>query len=219
MLGVSDRVEKTQDGGSRLPKPVKSVSTARAGRNSIMSVCPLSPQRGSGDCDRLARKGGPVLMPAFSDLALIVATLGGPIFAVQAQTFLERRRSAASRRLNVFRTLLATRGARLAATHVEALNLIDVEFYEPTRRVRRQNAKLRRVRSSWKAYYDHLASAYPMDKSEEAVYLNQRNELFVDLLYEMSIAVGYTEIRWNERDRQNRRTGEVVHGDGSLRPG
>ena len=53
-------------------------------------------------------------MSIFSDAALIIATLGGPIFAVQAQTFLERRRAAAARRLDVFRALMATRGARLS---------------------------------------------------------------------------------------------------------
>jgi hypothetical protein len=45
-------------------------------------------------------------MSIFGDAALIVATLGGPVFAVQAQTFLERRRAGAARRLNVFRTVM-----------------------------------------------------------------------------------------------------------------
>ncbi len=137
-------------------------------------------------------------MSIFSDGALIVATLGGPILAVQAQKFLERRREKAARRLNVFRTVMATRGARLSAHHIEALNLIDVEFYTPDRRFLRQNPKFRRVRSAWKSYYDHLASPYPKDKAEEAVYLNQRSELFTDLVYEMSIAVGYTEFDKDE---------------------
>ncbi len=131
---------------------------------------------------------------SFSDIAIILATISGPILAVQAQMFLERRRAAAGRRLNVFRTLLASRGARLSAPHVEALNLIDVEFYTPARRFLRQNPKLRRVRSAWKAYYDHLATPLPADKSEEAVYFSQRNELFTDLLYEMAMAVGYAEL-------------------------
>jgi hypothetical protein len=50
------------------------------------------------------------------------------------------------------------------------------------------------VRSAWKAYHDHLATTYPQDKPEEPVYLNQRAELFTDLVYEMSIAVGYSEL-------------------------
>ena len=63
---------------------------------------------------------------------------------------------------------------------------------------------LSRTRSSdecglaWKSYYDHLSTPFPKDKSAEAVYLNQRNELFTDLVYEMSIAVGYTEFDKDE---------------------
>ncbi len=137
-------------------------------------------------------------MATFSDAVLIIATAAGPVLAVQAQTFLERRRASNARRLNLFRTVMATRGARLTAAHVEALNQIDIEFYTPARLFLRQNPKFRRVRSAWKSYYANLASTYPDDAAQEAVYLNQRNELFTDLVYEMSIAVGYTEFDKDE---------------------
>lgn len=93
---------------------------------------------------------------------------------------------------------MATRGARLSASHVEALNLIDVEFYTPARRFLKQSPKFRRVRSAWKSYFANLATPYPTDKAEEAVYLSQRSELFTDLVYEMAIAVGYTEFDKDE---------------------
>jgi hypothetical protein len=137
-------------------------------------------------------------MAAFSDAVLILATLGGPILAVQAQTFLERRRASTARRLNVFRTVMATRGARLSAAHVEALNLIDIEFYTPAQRFLRQSPKFRRVRSAWRSYYAHLESPFPKEEAQVAVYLNQRNELFTDLVYEMAIAVGYAEFDKDE---------------------
>ena len=64
----------------------------------------------------------------FSDTMLILATILGPILAVQAQKFLERITQSRRRRLDVFYTLVATRGTRLAPAHVEALNRIDLEF-------------------------------------------------------------------------------------------
>jgi hypothetical protein len=49
-----------------------------------------------------------------SDIAVIVATLLGPVLAVQVQKYLERWRDEAERRKNVFKTLMATRLARLS---------------------------------------------------------------------------------------------------------
>jgi hypothetical protein len=43
--------------------------------------------------------------------------------------------------------LMATRGNALHYRHVEALNLIDVEFFD---------ASEKDVRETWKAYLDHL---------------------------------------------------------------
>jgi len=137
-------------------------------------------------------------MAGFSDAVLIVATLLGPVFAVQAQKFLERRRDASARRDKIFRTLMATRASRLSGAHVEALNLIDLEFYEPKRRFLKQNRDLTRVRSAWQSYLQHLFEPYPKDRAIEAVYLQARQNLFTDLLYEMATALGYDEFDKNE---------------------
>lgn len=139
-------------------------------------------------------------MNTWQGIAVIVATLFGPILAIQVQKYLERRRDAYSRREKVFRTLMATRAARLSPGHVESLNLIDLEFYEPKRRFLKQNQALTRVRSAWRAYLENLAVPYPTDQATEAVYLHARDDLFIDLLYEMATALGYdafdkTEIR------------------------
>jgi len=132
-------------------------------------------------------------MSLLGTLAIILATLCGPVFAVQIQKYLERRRSAHERRLAIFRTLMSTRAARLSGPHVEALNMIDVEFYEQKRRLLRENKPFRRVRTAWNAYLDHLRSPTPTDKGQEAVFIAKRDELFTDLLYEMALALGYED--------------------------
>jgi hypothetical protein len=88
---------------------------------------------------------------------------------------------------------MSTRAARLSGPHVEALNMIDVEFYEQRHRLLRENKPFRRVRTAWNAYLDHLRSPTPTDKGQEPVFFAKRDELFTDLLYEMALALGYED--------------------------
>ena len=64
-----------------------------------------------------------------TDVAIIIATILGPILAVQAQKWLERERAIRDRRNAIFRTLMATRAAMLSPGHVEAFNAVPVDFY------------------------------------------------------------------------------------------
>jgi prolipoprotein diacylglyceryltransferase len=50
----------------------------------------------------------------------IAAIIIGPIIAVQLQKFIEKRTDAQSRRMRVFKILMATRAARLASDHIMA---------------------------------------------------------------------------------------------------
>ena len=121
------------------------------------------------------------------EILTIIAIILGPIFAVQIERFLARRRDEKERRLRVFKTLMVTRGAVLSPAHVEALNSIDIEFNS-------NDQKDERVRNSWKAYLDQLAH-YPKDKATEddqKRWKERTDELLVELLYEMSKALGYT---------------------------
>jgi hypothetical protein len=63
------------------------------------------------------------------DWLLILATIAGPILAVQAHKWVERLREGRNRKLRLFERLMATRAARLSAEHVQALNMIDLVFY------------------------------------------------------------------------------------------
>jgi hypothetical protein len=122
---------------------------------------------------------------------IILATLSGPILAVQAQKFIERIRENRNERLWVFHTLMATREARLSENHVRALNTIDLAFYgRKSRLFRFQFSKEKRVSEAWKAYRDHLNQPYSHPE-EFNNWFSKGTDLFTDLLHTMSQALNY----------------------------
>ena len=62
------------------------------------------------------------------DVITILAVLLAPYFAVHIQWRIQRRKEKQDRKLWISRTLMATRATPLAVDHVQALNVIDVEF-------------------------------------------------------------------------------------------
>ena len=74
---------------------------------------------------------------------------------------------------------MATRAATVSADHVQALNMISLEFrgraYHP-------------VTGAWKTYLDHLNS-YPRDDEKRQVIWGERR---VDLLTSLLLAMGHT---------------------------
>jgi len=65
-----------------------------------------------------------------SDWLAILAILAAPIVALQIQKYIEDRKEIRARKMQIFRTLMATRATRLDAKHIEALNMIDIEFFK-----------------------------------------------------------------------------------------
>ncbi|MBW2341920.1 MAG: hypothetical protein JRF50_16505 [Deltaproteobacteria bacterium] len=124
-----------------------------------------------------------------SDWLVISAVLVGPILAVQVQKGIESLREIKLRKLKVFKTLMATRGTTLSPTHVEALNMIDLEFSA-------SKSKEKKVIDAWKIYRDHLYSL-KIDRSDPNYnvkldgWTERSNELLAELLYEMAQSVGY----------------------------
>lgn len=123
-----------------------------------------------------------------TEILTILAILAGPLVGIRVQTWLEAQRSKRERRERIFKTLMVTRGTALSYAHVEALNTIDIEF------LGRSGAD-KNVRNAWKAYLDHLNNRSISDPQATPDVKNRWNErttdLLVDLLYEMSCAVGY----------------------------
>jgi len=75
---------------------------------------------------------------------------------------------------------MATRTANLSFQHVEALNLVETEFSSG-------NKEDNEVISAWKLYLSHLNDKnYPQES-----WGARRADLLVDLLHEMSLALGY----------------------------
>lgn len=63
-----------------------------------------------------------------TDVAIVFATLVGPILAVWASERRQQQKTAKDRKEWVFRTLMSTRGAKLRQEHVAAINHIEFAF-------------------------------------------------------------------------------------------
>ena len=118
-----------------------------------------------------------------NEFLTIAAIVLAPVMAVQVQKWLEVFREERGRRLQVFKTLMATRAATVSPEHVQALNMIDLEF---------QGRRYKAVTDAWKAYLDHLAS-YPKDGGEAAQqqWGERRVDRLTRLLMEMGKCLGY----------------------------
>lgn len=115
-----------------------------------------------------------------TDIIMIIAIFAGPIVAVQITEFLRKVNDARGRKVHIFRILMATRSATLASPHVESLNAVDLEFHS-------KNIQDKRVLDACRLYMDHLRDhEYPKE-----MWGARRTELLVELLYEMSKALGY----------------------------
>lgn len=112
----------------------------------------------------------------------LIAVLVGPILAVQAQKWLERRRQDHTRKVFLFRELMATRATRLSTRHVEALNLIDLEFTAV-------GGKDKAVREAWRSYLDALG--IPHDPQNQQLVFDRRDRAFTELLYQMAKRLGF----------------------------
>ena len=119
---------------------------------------------------------------SLTDVLIIFATLVAPLLAVQAQKWLERFREDQERKLRVFKTLMATRAASISPEHVQALNMIDLEF---------QGTKYKAVRTEWKTYLDHLSSYPKEDEKLQAIWGDKRIDLLSQLLMAMGQSLGY----------------------------
>jgi hypothetical protein len=117
-----------------------------------------------------------------ADWLMIVAIIVAPILAVQVQKVLERYREDRARKLNVFKTLMATRATTVSPQHVQALNMIDLEF---------KGAKYKEIADAWKTYLDHLDHFPKDDEKQQPVWHGRRMDLLGKLLIEMGKSLGY----------------------------
>ena len=127
-----------------------------------------------------------------ADWLMVLAVLLAPLVAVQVQKYLEHIRERRLKKLNVFQTLMATRAARLSPAHVQALNMIDMEFYgrKGVAGGAKRTPSEQRVLDAWKVYHDHLCEPVQGDEEFRA-WVRAGDNLFIELLYEMARSLGY----------------------------
>lgn len=128
----------------------------------------------------------------------VFGTLLSPLIALRVSRWLDDRRSRRERQLRVFRTLMTTRARALSMEHVEALNMIDVEFFGRSRAEKD-------VAAAWKEYLDHLNRP----PATEA-WASKGTDLFTELLYRMAICLGYD---FDKVHIKNQSYSPVAHGD------
>jgi hypothetical protein len=133
-----------------------------------------------------------------ADALIILATLTGPLIAVQLTRYLDDRKEVRGRKLQVFKTLMATRAYTLSPAHVEALNRIDLEFSS-------NKPSEKKALEVWRQYLDLLG-----DKSLSPEQWGvKRVDLLVELLYAMGQSLGYD---FDKTQIKNGTYSPVAHG-------
>jgi hypothetical protein len=121
-----------------------------------------------------------------ANVLIVLATLIGPIAAVQAQKWIERARESRTQKLKIFHTLMATRALRAASLeHVQALNSIDLFFS-------RNSVRERKVIVAWEEYLDHLNRFPQAEDAPAQIAWNERGTDFLaHLLKTIGDSLGY----------------------------
>lgn len=133
-----------------------------------------------------------------SDGLMILAVLIGPIVAVQLTRYLDNNKEVRERKLQVFKTLMATRAYTISWDHVVALNRIDLEFDK-------NNKKEKAVIEAWKEYLDLLGNK-EISAEQWAI---KRLDLLVELLHKMAQVLDYD---FDKTHIKNSSYSPVAHG-------
>ena len=114
-------------------------------------------------------------------MATIAAVFLWPVFAVLVACCIDKLRADKARKLDIFRTLMRTRGIQLHPDHVGALNLLGVEFRNH-----------RDVMKAWKAYRTKLREEMPPieQKNRYDVFVEDRDALLAELIDEIAKVLG-----------------------------
>jgi hypothetical protein len=123
-----------------------------------------------------------VLVSAITILAIVYA----PIIALKVQRQGDEAREQRGRKLWIFKTLMGYRAIRLNPNYVQALNMIDIEFTDPSEK---------EIRDVWKELLDHYTvwgeKSEMQRKVDEKADLDKSNDLLADMLVKMGRGLGY----------------------------
>lgn len=112
-----------------------------------------------------------------TDVAIVCATLFGPIFAVWASEWRQRKRQIHDRKEWVFRSLWSTRSVPLHPDHVQALNHIDFAFPEKDYPA---------ISDAWHLYFAHLNTDQGQTEDSLARWNDKSSSLLADLILLMA---------------------------------
>ena len=117
-----------------------------------------------------------------NELLTIAAVFLGPITALWAQRELDKRRETRRKRQELFRIIWATRTfpQRLQYRHVEALNMVGIDFSNNPS-----------VTDAWKEYLDKLNTKEPEEETQKPQFYNDRDVKFHALVFAISSSLGY----------------------------
>lgn len=115
-----------------------------------------------------------------TDVAILFATVVGPILAVWAAEWRQQRKAQLDRKEWVFRTLMSTRGAKLRPEHVSAINHIEFAF------PRNACPAIEDARSLYRKQLRN-PSSLSEDLAVREAWNSKANDLFGDLLYLMAV--------------------------------
>ncbi|RLA37555.1 MAG: hypothetical protein DRQ64_09470 [Gammaproteobacteria bacterium] len=134
-----------------------------------------------------------------ADWLMILAVLSGPVVAVRLTRHLDNQKEIRERKVDVFKTLMATRAYTISWPHVEALNRIDLEFDL-------SNKKEKAVIEAWKEYLDLLNNtSIPIEQ-----WGVKRVDLLVELLHKMAKVLNYD---FDKTHIKNSSYSPRVHGE------
>lgn len=143
--------------------------------------------------------------------AIVFATLLGPVLAVQAQKWLERRREAKSRKEWVFYMLMTNRRAQLHPDFVRALNTIDIAF-NGGRESKRSKAENEVIRA-WRDHH-HVLTVGPGQNADAGMFKQWHDaieEKFTNVLQAISQDLDYSFDRETLRNGGYYTKGVVDH--------
>lgn len=129
---------------------------------------------------------------SISDCAIILATLLGPVLAVQAQKWIERSKKRIEQKEWIFHTLMTNRRDRFSQRTISALNSIDLAFGGGLPKDR-QSKKDHAVTEKWQQMLVHLDPAHRLKENDPRLpgWIQKSDDLYFDLLDCMSKALGY----------------------------
>jgi hypothetical protein len=111
-------------------------------------------------------------------IATVFAIVWGPVKAVQIAKKDEQSREKKKRQYEIFYKLMKTRKMILNPERIEALNLIQIEFFDKEKIIK-----------AYKDYVQHLYLEVP--KNGDSRFFEQREDLFFELIHEIGLELGF----------------------------